>query len=91
MDYSLISLKDDKFPRDAAVKELLYSARTGIGSAEIYLLERYETLNNESVAFELVYAWIPVKDSTKAYQLYLYVPRGEDYEPYLEIAKQLIS
>ncbi|NLX77327.1 MAG: hypothetical protein GXZ01_08200 [Clostridiaceae bacterium] len=91
VDYSLISLKDDKFPRDAAVKELLYSARTGIGSAEIYLLERYETLNNESVAFELVYAWIPVKDSTKAYQLYLYVPRGEDYEPYLEIAKQLIS
>lgn len=91
IDYSVISLNENKFLRDSTVKELLYSGQTSIGNAEVYLLERYETLNGESTTFELVYAWVPIKNSTKAYQLYLYVPRGENYEPYLNLVKQLIS
>lgn len=90
IDTSIISLRENKFIRDSSVKELLYSGQTSIGDGEIYLLERYETLSNESVAFEIVYAWIPIEGSTHAYQLYLYVPRGEDYQTYLELVKQLL-
>jgi len=91
IDYSVITLNENKFLRDSTVKELLFSGQTGIGNAEIYLLEKYETYNNESVPFEMVYAWVPIKNSTQAYQLYLYVPRGEKHEPYLNLVKQLIS
>lgn len=91
VDYSIISLNENKFLRDSIVKDSLHSGQASIGNAEIYLLERYETIKDESVAFEMVYAWIPIKDSTKAYQMYLYVPRGENYEPYLDLLKQLIS
>lgn len=90
-DYSIVSLAEDKFFRESTVKEFLLSAETRIGTAEIYLLEQYEIFNNEYVPFEMVYAWIPIKNSTKAYQLYMYVPRGESYKPYLDFVMQLIS
>ncbi len=90
IDPAVIALKENKFLRDSSVKELLYAGQTSIGDGEIYLLERYETINNESVALEIVYAWIPIKGSTQAYQLYLYVPCGESYETYYEIVKQLL-
>ena len=91
IDYSVVSLIENKFLRDSSVKELLFTGQTSIGNAEIYLLERYERMNDESITFEIVYAWIPIKDSTEAYQLYLYVPRGESHKPYLDLVKQLIS
>jgi len=91
IDYSVISLNENKFLRDSTVKELLFSGQTGIGNAEIYLLAKYETYNNESVPFEMVYAWVPIKNSTQAYQLFLYVPRGESHEYYLDLVKQLVS
>lgn len=90
-DYSVVSLSDNKFPRDSKVKELLFSGDTSIGSAEIYLMEQYASYKGEYAPFEMVYAWIPIKNSTKAYQLYMYVPRGEDYKPYLDFIKNLIS
>jgi len=90
-DYSVISLDDDKFIRGSTVKELLFSGETAIGSAEIYLMEQYASFNNEWVLFDMIYAWIPIRDSTKAYQVYMYVPRGESYQPYLDFVKQLIS
>jgi len=65
IDYSVISLVENKFFRGSTVKNLLFSGQTGIGNAEIYLMEQYVSYNNEYVPFEMVYAWIPIKTAQK--------------------------
>ena len=52
IDYSVVSLIENKFLRDSSVKELLFTGQTSIGNAEIYLLERYERMNDESITLK---------------------------------------
>lgn len=83
-------LKDGKFILHSTVKEKLYSGNTCMGEGEIFLLERVETRNNDSILFEMIYAWIPV-DESYAYQFYIYVPEGDTADVWLNFLKQLLQ
>jgi len=91
IDHSVFPLEQSKFPVHSSVKESLYSGMTRIGEGEIFLLEKYEDHNYESVPFEMIYAWIPVKGETRAYQLYIYVPYGTEKAAYVDLVRQLLG
>lgn len=83
-------LKDGKFILHSTVKEKLYSGKTALGEGEIFLLERIETKNNDSILFEMIYAWIPINE-LYAYQFYIYVPTGDTAGIWLNVMKQLLQ
>ncbi|HEY8499142.1 MAG TPA: hypothetical protein VIL89_00865 [Clostridia bacterium] len=91
IDYSVFPLDQSKYPLHSSVKEKLYSGMTRMGEGEIFLLEKYEDHNNESVPFEMIYAWIPVEGQTRAYQLYLYVPYGREKAAYIDLVRELLD
>lgn len=91
IDYTVFPLEDRKFPPHSTLKEKLYSGNTRIGEGEIFLLEKSETKDNASVLFEIVYAWIPVEGESRAFQLYVYVPQGENKDGYVNLVKQLLK
>jgi hypothetical protein len=91
IDHSVFPLEQSKFPVHSSVKESLYSGMTRIGEGEIFLLEKYEDHNYESVPFEMVYAWIPIEGETRAYQLYIYVPYGRDKAAYVDLIGQFLG
>jgi len=91
IDYSVFPLEKSKFPVHSSVKESLYSGMTRIGEGEIFLLEKYEDHNYESVPFEMIYAWIPIEEGTRAYQLYIYVPYGSEKAAYIDLIGQLLQ
>ncbi len=91
VDYSIFPLQDEKFLSNSVVKENLYSGMTVVGEGEIFLLEKIEIENNESIPLEIIYAWIPIEGETKAYQLYVYVPPGESNISYFKMIKQFLQ
>ena len=91
IDLAAYPLYDNKFLMHSTVKEKLYSGATCMGEGEIFLLERIETKNNNSVPFEMIYAWIPIKGESRAYQMYVYVPSGDDYAIWLKMIEQLLQ
>ncbi|NLG89318.1 MAG: hypothetical protein GX494_08945 [Clostridiaceae bacterium] len=91
IDVSVFPLDQSKFPVHSSVKEKLYTGVTSVGEGEIFLLEKYEDYNNESVPFEMIYAWVPIVGETRAYQLYIYVPYGEEKTAYVDLVKQLLG
>lgn len=91
IDLAAYPLYDNKFLMHSTVKEKLYSGATCMGEGEIFLLERIETKNNNSVPFEMIYAWIPIKGESRAYQMYIYVPSGDDYAVWLKMMEQLLQ
>ena len=91
IDLAAYPLYDNKFLMHSTVKEKLYSGATCMGEGEIFLLERIETKNNNSVPFEMIYAWIPIEGESRAYQMYIYVPAGDDYAVWLKMIEQLLQ
>lgn len=97
LDYSAIPLADGKYLNHSTVKKELYTGETFLGEGEIVLLEKYEEIydamdnKNKSIPYEIVYAWIPINGETRAYQFYLYVPRGKDMTDYFNLMKQLLK
>lgn len=91
IDLAAYPLNDNKFLMHSTVKEKLYSGATYMGEGEIFLLERIETKNNNSVPFEMIYAWIPIKGESRAYQMYIYVPAGDDYAVWMKMVEQLLQ
>ncbi len=91
VDHSEYPLENSRFLLHSKVIQQLDSGVTLIGEGEIFLLERIETINNDSALFEIVYAWIPIKEESRAYQMYIYVPHGEDKAPYINLVKQLLQ
>ena len=91
IDLAAYPLNDNKFLMHSTVKEKLYSGATCMGEGEIFLLERIETKNNNSVPFEMIYAWIPIEGESRAYQMYIYVPAGDDYAVWLKMIEQLLQ
>jgi len=90
--------KDDrpitKFPEGSTIKEVLYSGLTFIGEGEIYLLEwtdPYISSDEENETYELIYAFIPIGDGSKAYELNINVPVGEEPTDYFYIMKSLLK
>jgi hypothetical protein len=97
VDPSAYPLEESKYLDKSSVKEKLFSGKTLLGEGEIFLLERNETYYNKStevfeeVPFEIIYTWIPIKEQSQAYQFYIYVPRGQAYQDYLNMMKQFIE
>lgn len=97
VDYSTFPLVDSKYLDKSTMKEQLYSGKTMLGEGEIFLLERYDSYYNkateaiEEAPFEVIYAWIPIRGQTQAYQFYIYVPQGEDMTDYLKLMKLLLK
>ena len=75
----------------------MYSGKTALGDGEIVLLERNEIKYNENlkewedVVYEIIYAWIPVKGKSWAYQFYLYVPYETDIADTLNQIKKMLE
>ncbi len=97
VDYTTFPLVDSKYLDKSTLKEKLYTGQTMLGEGEIFLLERYDTYYNktsealEEAPFEVIYAWIPIRGQSQAYQFYFYVPKGEDKADYLKLMKYLLK
>lgn len=91
IDTTAYPLNDNKFIMHSKVKETLYSGTTCMGEGEIFLLERVETKDNNNIPFEMIYAWIPISGESRAYQMYIYVPAGDDYTLWQKVAEQLLQ
>lgn len=91
IDYTAYPLDNNKFLMHSTVKEELYSGNTCMGEGEIFLLERVETKNSDSLPFEMIYVWVPIKGESRAFQMYVYVPYGDEPVIWLNMVKQLLQ
>ena len=79
--------ESSRFPNHSEVRSRVYSDETVLGQGEIFVLNcdlPREMRTDQYSTYDMIYAWIPIKDEVLAYNLSISVPLGEKDDGYIE-------
>ncbi|WP_010243976.1 hypothetical protein [Acetivibrio cellulolyticus] len=82
------------FPNHSCVKAKVFSGRTVLGQGEIFILDcdlRRELRTEKNTTYDVIYAWVPIKNENSAYNLAICVPVGEKNDAYIQIVKNILE